>query len=61
MELKLQMLTEKIEKLRKMLHMKIINNKELTDKSVVDCSQQLDKLLIEYESCKKNISSGDAA
>lgn len=60
MELKLQMLSEKIEKLRTYLH-SLINSKQLTDKSVVSCSQQLDELLTEYEVCRKNISSRDVA
>jgi hypothetical protein len=61
MELKILILVEKIEKLRISLYNLIGSNNQLTDKTVVDCSQELDKLLSEYERCKKNITSGDAA
>ncbi|MCM8710343.1 aspartyl-phosphate phosphatase Spo0E family protein [Clostridium sp. SYSU_GA19001] len=61
MEVNLQILTEKIEKLRILLYNLINSNKQLTDKSVVDCSQQLDKLLSEYENYKKNVNPKDAA
>jgi hypothetical protein len=60
MEHKLQILIENIEKLRHLLY-NLTSNEHLTDKKVVDCSQQLDKLLVEYEKYRKNISSGDAA
>lgn len=61
MELNLQILIERIEKLRILLYNLINSNKQLTDKSVIDCSQQLDKLLSEYENCKKSIKPKDAA
>jgi hypothetical protein len=61
MELKILVLVEKIEKLRISLYNLIGSNSQLTDKTVVDCSQELDKLLSEYEKCKNNITSGDAA
>lgn len=61
MEINISILTEKIEKLRTMLYNLINSNKQLTDNKIVDCSQELDKLLSEYESCKKNLSSNDAA
>lgn len=61
MELNIVMLIEKIEKLRSSLYNLIINDRQLTDKSVVDCSQQLDKLLSEYEKHIKRISPSDAA
>lgn len=60
LKLKLQILIENIEKLRNLLY-SLASNKRLTDQSVVDCSQQLDKLLIEYEKCRKKLTSGDAA
>ena len=60
MELNLLLLAEKIEKLRSLLHNLIGSNKQLTDLSVVDCSQQLDTLLTEYEKYKKSMPS-DAA
>lgn len=61
MELKIETLIEKIEILRNALYSLIINNRQLTDKSVVDCSQQLDVLLTEYEIYKKNVLPKDAA
>lgn len=61
MEHKLQILLENIEKLRNLLYNLLTSNKRLTDKSVVDCSQQLDKLLVEYEKYRNNTPSGDAA
>lgn len=61
MEHKLQILLENIEKLRNLLYNLLTSNKSLTDKSVVDCSQQLDRLLVEYEKYRKNTTSGDAA
>lgn len=61
MELNISVLIEKIEKLRISLYNLIGSNKHLTDKAVVDCSQELDKLLAEYEKCKSNIKSHDAA
>lgn len=60
MEIKLQILIENIEKLRHLLN-NLTSHEHLTDKNVVDCSQQLDKLLVEYEKCRRNLSSGDAA
>ena len=56
MEVKLKYLVRKIEKLRKKLNRLVVSNKKLTDKPVVDCSQKLDRLLTEYESCIKNIN-----
>lgn len=41
-------LINKIESLRNKLHFLILI-KELTDIEVVDCSQELDKLLVQYE------------
>jgi hypothetical protein len=41
-------LKNNIERLRKELHFLILN-KELTDIQVVICSQELDKLLVQYE------------
>lgn len=61
MELNICLLIEKIEKLRISLYNLINSNKLLTDKTVVDCSQELDKLLSEYERCKNNIPPSDAA
>jgi hypothetical protein len=61
MELNILVLIEKIEKLRISLYNLIGSNKHLTDKTVVDCSQELDKLLSEYERCKNDIKSDDAA
>ena len=61
MEFNILVLVEKIEGLRVSLYNLIGSNKQLTDKSVVDCSQELDKLLSEYERYKDNITSGDAA
>jgi plasmid maintenance system antidote protein VapI len=61
MEIKILALVEKIEKLRNILHALINNNTTLTDKTIVDCSQELDILLIEYEKCKNNIYPSDAA
>lgn len=56
MEVKLKYLIRKIEKLRKQLNRLVVSNKKLTDKPVVECSQKLDKLLTQYESCRKNIN-----
>ncbi|SKA72819.1 Spo0E like sporulation regulatory protein [Clostridium sp. USBA 49] len=53
MELQIQILSKKIDNLRSILY-GLISSNNLTDKSVVKCSQQLDKLLVEYEICKKN-------
>lgn len=61
MELNIQMLLEKIEKLRNLLYILISSNKQLTDTTIVDCSQQLDKLLSEYEKYKKDLKPRDAA
>jgi hypothetical protein len=61
MELNMLALVEKIEKLRNSLYNLIGSNKQLTDKTVVDCSQQLDMLLSEYERCKNIIPPSDAA
>ena len=47
-------LKEKIEYLRGCL-IHLISHNNLTDDSVVNCSQRLDKLLTEYEKCKKSI------
>jgi hypothetical protein len=60
MEINLLLLAEKIEKLRSLLHNLIGSNKQLTDGTVVDCSQQLDTLLTEYEKYKRTVP-GDAA
>lgn len=56
MELKLKYLRKKIERLRKKLNKLVVSHRRLTDKPVVECSQQLDKLLTQYESCKKSSS-----
>ncbi|MCM0648472.1 aspartyl-phosphate phosphatase Spo0E family protein [Clostridium swellfunianum] len=61
MELNMLLLREKIERLRNLLYNLIGSNKQLTDKTIVDCSQELDKLLTEYERHKNNISPQDAA
>lgn len=61
MELNIQMLTEKIEKIRDILHGLINGSNKLTDKAVVDCSQQLDNLLTEYEICINSVYPKDAA
>jgi hypothetical protein len=61
MEINISLLAEKIEKLRALLHNLINSNKQLTDKRVVDCSQELDILLSEYESYKKKLPPSDAA
>jgi hypothetical protein len=61
MELNIQMLTEKIEKIRDILHGLIGGSNKLTDTAVVDCSQQLDNLLTEYEICIKSVYPKDAA
>lgn len=61
MELNLQLLTEKIEKIRGVLYNLINGNHKLTDRLIVDCSQQLDNLLTEYEICKKSVYPNDAA
>ena len=56
MEFKLKYLSKKIEKLRKKLNRLVVSHRRLTDKPVVECSQQLDKLLTQYERCKKKSS-----
>jgi hypothetical protein len=61
MDLNIQTLIDKIDKLRNLLYSLITINKQLTDKSVVDCSQQLDMLLTEYEAYKKSSIPSDAA
>ncbi len=61
MELKILILNQKIETLRILLYNLIGSSKQLTDKTVVDCSQELDRLLSEYERCRINITPGDAA
>lgn len=61
MELNLQMLTDKIEKIRDILHSLISCNNKLTDEHVVECSQQLDNLLTEYENCIKSVFPKGAA
>lgn len=61
MEYKLQILIDNIEKLRNLLYNLLTSNKRLTDENIVDCSQQLDKLLVEYEKYRNNTSPGDAA
>lgn len=57
---KLDNLCEKIEHLRSSL-MLLISYHNLTDEPVIDCSQELDKLLTEYETFKKKYFSKDAA
>lgn len=59
MELNLKLLSLKIEDVRSLLY-SLVSNKQLTDKSVVACSQELDKLLVEYERCSKKSYSGVA-
>lgn len=61
MEYKLQILIDNIEKLRNLLYNLLTSNKRLTDEKVVDCSQKLDRLLIEYEKYRNNMPPGDAA
>jgi hypothetical protein len=61
MELNLLVLIERIEKLRTLLYILINSNRKLTDKTIVDCSQQLDILLSEYEKHKRTILPRDAA
>ena len=51
MDLQLKVISDRIEVLRDYL-ISLIYDKPLTDKTIVDCSQQLDKLLIEYERVK---------
>lgn len=51
MDLKLAALQERIEYLRSKLNT-LLTQKIPTDKSVVECSQRLDKLLVEYEKTK---------
>jgi len=60
MEFTLETLKEKIELIREIL-VKLISSKDLTDKSVVNCSQELDNLLTEYEKLKKKYFPNDAA
>lgn len=61
MELKISVLVENIEKLRNLLYGLICTNYQLTDSTVVDCSQQLDMLLTEYEKYKNDLMPKDAA
>lgn len=61
MEYKLQILIDNIEKLRNLLYNLLTSNNGLTDENVVDCSQQLDRLLVEYEKYRNNTSPRDAA
>jgi plasmid maintenance system antidote protein VapI len=61
MEIKISLLAEKIEKLRNILYNLINSNRQLTDKTIVDCSQELDILITEYESFKKQYHPNDAA
>lgn len=61
MEYKLQNLIDNIEKLRNLLYNLLTSNNRLTDENVVDCSQQLDRLLVEYEKYRNNTSPRDAA
>ncbi|GLC32148.1 aspartyl-phosphate phosphatase Spo0E family protein [Clostridium omnivorum] len=61
MEYKLQILIDNIEKLRNLLYNLLTSNNRLTDEKVVDCSQQLDRLLVEYEKYRNNTSPRDAA
>jgi len=60
MDFTLEALKEKIEFIREVL-LKLISYKELTDNSVVNCSQELDTLLTEYEKLKKKYPPIDAA
>jgi len=60
MDFTLEPLKEKIEFIREAL-LKLISYKELTDNSVVNCSQELDGLLTEYEKLKKKYPPNDAA
>lgn len=61
MEYKLQILKDNIEKLRNLLYNLLKSNKRLTDENVVVCSQQLDRLLVEYEKYRNSTPPGDAA
>lgn len=54
MDVKIESLRRRIEYLRELLYI-MISNKELTDESVVNCSQLLDNLLWEYEECTQYI------
>lgn len=60
MDFTLEALKEKIEFIRESL-LKLISYNELTDTSVVNCSQELDNLLTEYEMLKKKYHPNDAA
>jgi len=60
MEIKIRLLKERIEYIRDRL-VNLINSRALTDIEVVDCSQQLDKLLTEYENTIKFYIPTDAA
>lgn len=61
MDFRLQTILEKIERLREIMYSMLSGSKQLTDKPLINCSQQLDKLLNEYEIYKNNINSDDAA
>ena len=52
MNIKLIIIKIKLESLRNILHI-LLNFKNPTDKIVVFCSQQLDKVLVEYHKSKE--------
>lgn len=54
MEVKIESLRRRIEFARELLYI-MISDRELTDDSVVNCSQLLDNLLWEYEECMQYI------
>jgi len=60
MDFTLEALKERIEFIREYL-LKLISYKELTDNLVVNCSQELDILLTEYEKLKRKYPPNDAA
>jgi len=60
MDFTIEALKEKIEFIREAL-IKLISYKDLTDTLVIDCSQELDDLLTEYEKLKRKYPPNDAA
>ena len=51
MKIRLQIIKNELESLRKILHF-LLNFNKPTDKIVVSCSQQLDEVIVKYEKVK---------